>query len=327
MTKTTEDFEIVIVGAGPVGLACAIECEKNKLKYTILEKSCLANTIYHYPTNTILFSSPELLEIGDIPFIISTEKPTRNDTLNYYRRVADYYNLKIRQYEKVERVEGAKNDFWIKTNRNRVYRSNFVVIATGQYDNPNYLNVPGENLTKVSHYYTEGHPFYRQHVAVIGGQNSAVEAALDLYRHGAYVTLIHRRSSLGDSVKYWIRPNIENRIKENKIRALFNTVVKEITEEAIVVQKADGTTEKIRNDFVFAMTGYRPNLDFLKSLGIKIESNDTPVHNPETLETNIPGMYIAGVITAGAAGSKLFIENSRHHGKIIIDCILRNVNS
>lgn len=322
MATAQEVYDVVIVGAGPGGLACAIEAKQHRLKYLVLEKGCLVNSIFRFPTNVILFSTPDLLELARVPFIISTEKPKRSDLLNYYRRLTEEFGLQINLYERVMSIDGEKGRFFVKTNRRASYSTRNVVIATGQYDNPNYLNIPGEDLPKVSHYYTEAHPYYRKKVAVIGGKNSAVEAVLDLYRHGAQVTLIHRGSELGRSVKYWIRPDVENRIKENKIQAHFNTVVEEIKEDCIVTRSLDGNRREIPNDFLFALTGYHPDLKFLESLGIKIESNCTPVHNSNTLETNVLGIYIAGVITAGAEGSKVFIENSRFHGRKIIGHIL-----
>jgi thioredoxin reductase (NADPH) len=317
-----EVYDVIIIGAGPSGLACAIEAKNQKLNYLVIEKGCLVNSIFHFPTDVTLFSTPDLLEIGRIPFIISKEKPQRTDLLKYYRRVVDYFDLKIHFYENVESVLGRKNDFQIKTNCGQGYNTRNVVVATGQYDNPNMLNIPGEILTKVSHYYTEGHPYFKKNVAVIGGKNSAVEAALDLYKHGARVTLIHRGPTFGGSVKYWILPDIENRIKENKIQALFNSEVEEIQKDFIVVQTQDGRRLEIENDYVFAMTGYKPNVYFFEKMGIEMQSNCTPVYDSDTYETNIPGMYIAGVITAGADGSKVFIENSRNHGKIIIGHIV-----
>lgn len=310
--------DVVIIGAGPAGLVCAIEAQKQKLNYRVLEKGCLVNSVYHYPTNLVLFSTPDLLEIGGIPFIISTEKPTRTDLLEYYRRVAAHFDLRINLYEKVESITGRKGDFTIQTNRGKSYAARNIVVATGQYDNPNWMNISGEEREKVSHYYTEAHPYYDKKVAVIGGKNSAVEAALDLYRHGADVTLIHRGETIGKSVKYWLLPDIENRIKEGKIRAMFNTAVEKIEADQLIVRNGDGAQQELENDFVFAMTGYIPDLDFLQELGVDLGAQSTPAHDTETLESNVPGVYIAGVITAGAEGSKVFIENTRNHGTKII---------
>jgi len=322
VTDHRELYDVIIIGAGPAGLACAIAAKKQNLKYLVIEKGCLVHSIFRFPTDVTLFSTPELLELGDIPFIISTTKPRRLDLLKYYRRVAEHFDLNIHLYETINRVEGQKNGFYIHTDREKNYVTRHVIAATGQFDTPNLMNIPGENLAKVSHYYSEGHRYFKKSVAVIGGKNSGVETALDLYHHGANVTLIHRGETLGKSVKYWILPDIENRIKEGKIRAHFKTAVLQIKDDRIVVKNAMGEVREIENDFVFAMTGYRPNIPFLQSIGIEIESNGTPVHHPKTLETNVPGMYIAGVITAGVEGSKVFIENLRNHGKQIIGHII-----
>lgn len=318
MTRAQEVQDVAIVGAGPGGLACAIEAKKHNLNYLVIEKGCLVNSIFHFPANMTLFSTPELLEIGSVPFIISTEKPTRTDLLGYYRRVAEHFDLEINLNEKVESISGQKGDFLIRTSRDKAYSAKNIIIATGQYDTPNLINIPGENLEKVSHYYTEAHPYYKRKVAIIGGKNSAVEAALDLCKHGAEVTVIHRGDDFGKSVKYWILPDIKNRIEEGKIRTYFNTTVKEIKEDALIVENAGGVELEIENDFVFALTGYRPDMHFLRDVGVEFDSKLTPVHNTGTLETNVSGVYIAGVITVGCEGSKVFIENSRNHGTKII---------
>ncbi len=318
MTTAQEVNDVAIVGAGPGGLACAIEAKRHNLNYLVIEKGCLVNSVFHFPTNVTLFSTPELLEMDGIPFIIPTAKPTRKDLLGYYRRVAEHFELKINLNEKVESISGKKGDFQIQTSRNKIYSAKNIVIATGQYDSPSLMNVPGEDLEKVSHYYTEAHPYYRKKVVIIGGKNSAVEAALDLYKHGAEVTVIHRGEDFGKSVKYWILPDIKNRIKEGKIRAYFNTTVNEIKEGSLVVTDDKGVETELENDFVFALTGYRPDMGFLKNVGVELDSKLTPVHDEETLETNVPGVYIAGVITAGCDGSKVFIENTRNHGTKII---------
>ena len=311
-------YDLVIIGAGPIGLACAIDAQKHGLNYLVLEKGCLVNSIFHFPTNLIFFSTPDLLEIGGIPFIISAEKPTRTDLLKYYRIAAEHYGLNIHLFEKVAAIRGKAGDFTISTDRPESYRTRNIAIATGQYDHPNMMNIPGEDLEKVSHYYTEAHPFYKKKVAVIGGKNSAVETSLDLLKYGAEVTLIHRGNDFGKSVKYWILPNIENRIKKGKIRALFNTVVQEIRENSIVIQNGTGSVQELENDFVFALTGYNPDTEFLQKLGVELGDMYRPAHNEETLETNVPGIYVAGVITVGSEGSKVFIENSRDHGAKIV---------
>lgn len=321
MISQREGYDVLIIGAGPAGLACAIEARRHKLRYLVIEKGCLVNSIFHFPTNLTMFSTPDLLEIGNVPFITATEKPTREDLLKYYRRVMQHFDLAVNLFETVQSVDGRYPEFGVRTSKAR-YRTKRVVVATGQYDNPNRLNIPGEDLPKVSHYYTEGHPFFRRKVAVIGGKNSAVEFALDLYKHGAEVTIIHRGPTFGDSVKYWLLPDIQNRIKEGRIGARFNTTVQEIKEDVLILQTKDGYRETLENDFVFAMTGYRPDVRFFERLGMEVDADAKPVHDPETLETNVPGLYIAGVVTAGAEGSKVFIENSRNHGKKIIGHIL-----
>ncbi|MDZ7342881.1 MAG: YpdA family putative bacillithiol disulfide reductase [candidate division KSB1 bacterium] len=321
--ETDSVIEVLIVGAGPVGLACGIEAGRNDLSYVILEKGCLANSIFHCPTNVRFFSTPELLEIGNIPFVIAEEKPTRQEILNYYRRVSDHYHLFIRFDERVEEITSGNGSFQIFSSR-RKYRARRVVLATGFYDNPNLLNIPGETLPKVSHYYTEPFSFYRRKVAVIGGKNSAAEAALDLYRHGAEVTLIHRGPEIGQSVKYWIRPDLINRINEGRIRAFFNTTVTRIDEQVIFIKNGNGVEQQLPNDFVFAMTGYHPDFEFMRRAGIEIDEANRKAHyDPHTFETNVPGLYIAGVAAASKHGQNIFIENGREHVKKIIQHIKR----
>ncbi len=322
MPEDNEVFDVVIIGAGPSGLACAIAAKKFDFNYLLLEKGCLVNSIFHFPSQMIFFSTPELLEIGNIPFIISNEKPARADLLKYYRAVTEHYELNLRMFENVEAVTGQSGGFSIQTGNGRAYTAANIVLATGQYDRPNMMGIPGEELNKVSHYFTEAHSFYKKKVVVIGGKNSAVEASLELYKAGADVTLIHRHDDFGQSVKYWILPDIRNRIKENKITAHFNTEVKEIRENSIIIEDGSGKQTAFENDFVFALTGYNPDTAFFRKLGIGIEAQQKPVHNPKTLETNISGIYVAGVITAGSDGSKVFIENSRHHGDLIMGNIL-----
>ncbi|MCG8606732.1 YpdA family putative bacillithiol disulfide reductase [bacterium] len=321
MRQEYEVQDVIIIGAGPGGLACAIEAQKQQLNYLVIEKGCLVNSIYRFPTNVTFFSTPELLEIGGIPFIIPGEKPSKSDLLNYYRSITEHFDLNIRSFEAVTSVSAVQEGFVVTTEAGSEYQAQYVVVAMGQFDNPNFLRIAGEELDKVSHYYTDAHPFYKKNVAIIGGKNSAVEAALELYRHGANVTVIHRGEAFGKSVKYWILPDIENRIAEGKIRAFFETAVEKITRTEIHLSTAGGR-RVIDNDFVFALTGYRPDLPFLRKIGIEIDATGTPVHNPDTLETNVPGIYVAGVITAGCRGSKVFIENSRDHGKKIVRHIL-----
>jgi thioredoxin reductase (NADPH) len=317
--------DVIVIGGGPTGLACAIEVARAGFDYLIFEKGCVVNSLFNYPTQMTFFTTPELLEIGDLPFVCEREKPNRHEALKYYRRVVDAYRLRLHQYEKVISVGGEDGDFLIatelqQTSEHRTYRARKIIIAIGYYDYPNYLGIPGEELPKVSHYYKDAHPFYDRDVAVIGGANSAAIAALDLFRHGARVTLIHRQERLRPSIKYWILPDIENRVQAGEVRALFNTIVTGIDATAIGVRNLDtGEVEILPNDFVFALTGYHADNNFLRSLGIDLDSETMkPSFDPETLETNIPGIYLAGVVTAGVDNGKIFIENGRFHGKQII---------
>ncbi len=319
--------DIAIVGAGPAGLACAIEAKKLGYSYVILEKGCVVNSIYRYPRDMTFFTTADLLEIGDIPMIVSSEKPKRIDGLNYYRKVVEVYDLIIRDYTQVVRIDGQKENFWLYARSTRegceptenVYFAHRVILALGYYDHPNYLGIPGEQLPKVSHYFTEVHPFFREKVAIIGGKNSAAEAALLLYRAGADVTLIHRREALSKDIKYWVLPDIENRIKSREVRALFSTVVTRIEPERIWVKNGGGE-QALANDFVFALTGYHPDADFLKSIGIQVDPEHLrPAYNPETLESNVPGIYLAGGMVSGKETNKIFIENGRFHGAQILN--------
>ncbi len=319
--------DVLIIGAGPTGLACAIEAEKRKLNYLVVEKGCIVNSIQNFPVQMTFFTTPELLEIGGLPFVSSYEKPTRLEALKYYRRAADTYHLKLRLYETVLAVEGSDGFFLVKTQTRPgdscQYRSRKIILATGYYDIPILLNVPGEDLAKVAHYYTEAHPYYGMRVAVIGGKNSAAIAALDLYRHGASVTLIHRGGELSKSIKYWIKPDIENRIKNGEIAAFFDTEVTAIAEKRIVLKNSSRTWE-LENDFVFAMTGYRPDLEFFKTLGIHLNpAEQKPFHNKDSYESDVPGIYLAGVVVAGLHTNEVFIENGRFHGEVIIRDICR----
>ncbi len=313
--------DVLSIGAGPTGMACAIEAQKVGLSALLVDKGCLVNSLFHYPANMVFFTTPELLEIGDIPFSTAHQKPTRNEALEYYRKVAAHYQLNVRQYERVEAVTGADGDFRVATlDRHETahdYRARKLVVATGYYDLPNRMGIPGEDLPKVFHYYREPHPFYDHDVLVIGGKNSAAEAALDLWRHGARVTLVHRGPAMRDSVKYWVKPDIENRIKRGEIPAYFNTTVQEIGENSVVLRTPRAEVE-LENDFVFALTGYHPDFDFLRALGIELSAEQCrPLCDPETLESNVPGIYVAGVIVAGSRTSEIFIENGRFHGRQI----------
>jgi len=321
--------DIIIIGAGPTGLACAIEAEKKHLNCLVIEKGCIVNSLQNFPVQMTFFTTPELLEIGGLPFVSSYEKPTRLEALKYYRRAADTYRLKLRLYETVLSVRGSDGDFRIDT-RTRAgtacqYRSKKIILATGYYDIPNLLEIPGEDLPKVAHYYTEAHPYYGMDVAVIGGKNSAAIAALDLYRHGARVTLIHRGADLSPSIKYWIKPDIENRIKNREISAFFETLVTEIAQEQIVLRNSSGKTWVLKNDFVFAMTGYRPDLEFFKALGVHLNPTDQRPFHKDTYESDVPGIYLAGVVVAGMHTSEVFIENGRFHGEVIIKDISQRV--
>jgi thioredoxin reductase (NADPH) len=313
--------DVLIVGAGPTGMACAIEAQKAGFKALIIDKGCLVNSIYHYPQNMVFFTTPELLEIGDVPFTTSLPKPNRLEALEYYRRVAEHYHLNIHQYEWVKTVTGEDGDFRVATNNRydaiQDYRARKIVVATGYYDLANELNIPGEDLDKVFHYYREPHPYFDADVVVIGGKNSAAEAALDLWRHGVRVTLVHRGAQMHSHVKYWVRPDIENRIKAGEITAHFNSTVQEIGADCVVVRTPSGSL-RLKNDFVFALTGYHPDYDFLRSVGIELSPEQLrPVCDPENLESNVPGVYVAGVIVAGSRTSEIFIENGRFHGKLI----------
>lgn len=315
--------DVLVIGAGPTGLACAIEAQKIGLKAIVLEKGCLVNAVYNYPTNMTFFTTPELLEIGDIPFACSSQKPTRQEALEYYRRVTDHYHLHVIQYEWVKTVTGQDGDFRItattRSGKIHDYRAKKVIVSTGYYDLPNKLEVAGEDLAKVLHYYKEPYPYYDSDVVVVGGKNSAAEAALDLWRHGARVTLVYRGDQVSPSVKYWVRPDLENRIKNNEINAFFKSNVQEIGSDFVVLNTPKGPT-RIPNDFVFALIGYHPDYDFLSSLGLELSDlQHRPVCDPETLESNVPGIYVAGVIVAGSRTSEIFIENGRFHGKQIAE--------
>ncbi len=313
--------DVLVVGAGPTGMACAIEVQKAGFKAILIDKGCVVNSIYRYPTNMVFFTTPELLEIGDIPFTTSLAKPTRLEALEYYRRVAEHFQLHIRQYEWVKTIAGEDGDFRVTaTDRHDAihdYRARKIVLATGYYDLANQLEFPGEDREKVFHYYREPHPNYDTDVVVIGGKNSAAEAALDLWRHGARVTLVHRGSRMHDHVKYWVRPDIENRIKAGEITAHFNSTVQEIGDTWVMLETRGGPL-RLKNDFVFALTGYHPDYDFLRSVGIELATEQLrPVCDPENLESNVAGIYVAGVIVAGSRTNEIFIENGRFHGKLI----------
>jgi thioredoxin reductase (NADPH) len=315
-------YDIVCVGAGPTGLACAMEAKKAGMRALVIDKGCLCNSIYNYPVNMVFFTTPELLEIGGLPMVCGGEKPTRLEALKYYRKGAEHYGLELRLFEKVLRVDGHEDAFTVLTEtasgREEKYHGKKIVVATGYYDLPNGMGVPGEHLPHVNHYYTEPHPFWNQSVVVIGGKNSAVESALDLYRNGARVTLLVRGRELGASLKYWVKPDIENRIKAGQIRAMFGVRVKEFVREGVVVEN-DAGVEELPARQVFALTGYHPDYEFIEALGVRLDKDTRkPEIDPQTLESNVPGIYLAGVVIAGKYTGEIFIENGRFHGKQII---------
>jgi thioredoxin reductase (NADPH) len=319
-------YDALVVGAGPTGLACGIELKQRGVNTVLIDKGCVVNSIYHYPTHMVFFTTPELLEIGGLPMTSLNEKPGRTEALKYYRRVAEYYQLNIHQYERVLNIAGGDGEFQVKTSQGE-YLARKIVLATGYYDLPNMLNVPGEDLDKVIHYYQEPHPYYNHDVIVVGAKNSAAIAALELYWTGARVTLVHRGKGISDRVKYWIRPNIDNRIKNGEIQAYFECRVVEIHPKTVVLGTPEGRVT-LKNDFVFALTGYHPDLDFLGSLGILLEPvSQRPRTNPDTLESDRPGIFLAGVIVAGMHTNEIFIENGRFHGKKIAEAIAAALSS
>jgi thioredoxin reductase (NADPH) len=324
------EFDAVVIGAGPTGLACGIELKKRGVNAVLIEKGCIVNSIYHYPTNMVFFTTPELLEIGDIPMTSLNDKPNRTEALKYYRRVADHYKLNVHQYETVLSVTGNDRAFVVTTmdrlENRQCYRAKKIVVATGYYDVPRTLDCPGADLPKVIHYYKEPHPYYDHDVAIIGAKNSAAIAALELWWTGARVTLIHRGPGIHNNVKYWIKPNIENRIKNGEIPGYFNSEVTEIRPDSIVVRTPEKTIE-FKNDFVLAMIGYQPDLEFLGSMGITLQpETQRPLTNDETLESEHKGIYLAGVIVAGMHTNEIFIENGRFHGKKIADAIAASLH-
>lgn len=321
------EFDVVIIGGGPIGIACGLEAKKKGLRYLILEKGPIVNSLFNYPINMQFFSSSEKLEIDNIPFISKEAKPKRNEALEYYRRIVTSNQLKINLFEKVETVEKLGDSFQIKTTKDQYQASN-VILATGFYDLPNTINVPGEDLPKVSHYYKDPHFYAGQKLAVIGASNSAIDAALECWRKGAEVTLIIRGPEVGQRVKYWVRPDIINRIEEGSIKAYYNSEVKEIKEEELVIASLEGEIT-IENDFVLALTGYMPNFQFLESLGVELSEDEKrlPNYKPETMESNVEGLYLAGVICGGMETHKWFIENSRIHAPMIVGSILKSKSS
>jgi len=317
-----EKLDVLIIGGGPIGIACGLEAKKKGLSYVIIEKGPIVNSLFNYPVNMQFFSSSERLEIDDIPFISNEAKPKRNEALEYYRRIVTSNQLNIHLFERVLDVEKTSEGFAIISDKSK-YTARHVVVATGLYDLPSLLDVPGEDLPKVSHYYKDPHFYASQKLAVIGASNSAVDAALECWRKGAEVTMIIRGPEVGQRVKYWVRPDILNRIKEGSITAYYNAEIKEITEKEIIFETPEGE-QRIENDFVLALTGYMPNFAFLERLGITLsdDANKFPEYNVDTMETNVQGLYLAGVICGGMETHKWFIENSRIHAKIIMKSIL-----
>jgi thioredoxin reductase (NADPH) len=322
-----KEFDVVILGAGPIGLACAIACVEKNVSYIIIEKGALVNSIYNYPLNMTFFSTSEKLEIGDVPFISHNPKPTRSEALEYYRRVALHWKLDIRLYEKVESAVEDGGSYSVSTSKGK-YQTKNIIVATGFYDIPNLMNVPGEDLPKVHHYYKEPHIYFGQKIIVIGAANSAVDVAMETWRKGADVTMVIRDESIRDSVKYWIKPDNENRITEVSIREYFNSSIKSISEQTATIETIDGEEIVIDNDFVLAMTGYLPDFNLLKSFGILINNDEytTPTYDMETMETNQKGIYLAGVICGGLKTNKWFIENSRIHATMIVNAIAEKLS-
>lgn len=321
-----KNLDILIVGGGPIGIACGLQAKKKGLNYLIVEKGPIVNSLFNYPINMQFFSSSERLEIDDIPFISKEAKPKRNEALEYYRRIVTSNKLNIELFEEVLEVQKSDDRFNVRTSKNN-YNAKNVIIATGFYDLPNKINVPGEELPKVSHYYKDPHYFASQKLAIIGASNSAIDAALECWRKGAEVTLIIRGPEVGQRVKYWVRPDIINRIEEGSIDVFYNSEVKEIKEQEIIINTPEGEIV-VANDFVLALTGYMPNFEFLEMMGIQLSQDEKklPHYNPDTMQTNIPGLYLAGVICGGMETHKWFIENSRIHAELIIDHILSQIN-
>jgi thioredoxin reductase (NADPH) len=319
-------FDVAIIGGGPIGLACGISCKQMGLSYVIIEKGPLVHSIFNYPVSMTFFSTSDKLEIGDVPFISRNAKPTRDEALEYYRRVTLHFQLNIHLFENVSTIKKNTNGFNIETSKSNYY-ARFIIVATGFYDIPNLLGIPGEDLPKVHHYYKDPHLYFKQKIVVVGSANSAVDAALETYRKGSEVTMVIREPEIQQNVKYWVRPDIVNRIKEGSINAWFNSSIKEISESEVIISTPEGEIQ-ISNDFVLAMTGYMPDFSFLQKMGIEIVEKDNivlPNHNPSTLESNVDGIFLAGVICGGSQTNKWFIENSRIHAPIITEEIKKRL--
>ncbi|MDC7994488.1 YpdA family putative bacillithiol disulfide reductase [Altibacter sp. HG106] len=322
MTKT----DVLIIGAGPIGIACGLACQKRDISYVVLERGTLTNSLYNYPLNMQFFSTSEKLEIGGIPFISNSPKPNRDEALEYYRRVATSNALNIHLYEAVTAVIKEGDQFTVQSSKN-TYHARKIIVGTGFYDIPKLLGVPGEDLPKVSHYFKEAHPYVMQKTIVVGASNSAVDAALEIWQKGGEVTMVVRGPHIGERVKYWVKPNIENRIKEGSIKAYFSAEISEITEDSVEITTPEGP-KTLPNDFVVALTGYRPDFSFLQTLGVTLSEDDKhfPTYDPETMESNVEGLYLAGVICGGMETHKWFIENSRVHADIITDHIAETLS-
>ena len=322
MTKT----DVLIIGAGPIGIACGLACQKRDISYVVLERGTLTNSLYNYPLNMQFFSTSEKLEIGGIPFISNSPKPNRDEALEYYRRVATSNALNIRLYEAVTAVTKEGDHFIVQSSKDP-YHARKIIVGTGFYDIPKLLEVPGEDLPKVSHYFKEAHPYVMQKTIVVGASNSAVDAALEIWQKGGEVTMVVRGPHIGERVKYWVKPNIENRIKEGSIKAYFNAEISEIKEDSVEITTPEGP-KTLPNDFVVALTGYRPDFSFLQTLGVTLSEDDKnfPTYDPETMESNVEGLYLAGVICGGMETHKWFIENSRVHADIITDHIAETLS-
>lgn len=316
------EYDLIIVGGGPIGLACAIEAQKKNLRYLILEKGAIVNSIFNYPLYMTFFSTAERLEIGDIPFNCLAPKPGRQEALEYYRNIHRYFNFSIHLFEKVTQVHKLENSLFKVTTDKALYAAKNVIIATGFYDIPIEMNLKGEELPKVRHYYKEAHEYAFRNILVVGANNSSVDAALECWRKGANVTMVIRKNEINNRVKYWVKPDIENRIAEGSIKAYFESNITEIRDNEVEIETPDGKVI-IENDFVLALTGYKPDLTFLEKMGIKLSEDalKTPSYNPETMETNIEGLFLAGVVCGGMQTHKWFIENSRIHANMIVDYI------
>jgi thioredoxin reductase (NADPH) len=318
-----QEYDLIIIGAGPIGMACALEAKKKNLHYLVIEKGALVNSLYHYPLYMTFFSTAERLEIGGVPFTNISSKPGRQEALEYYRRIHQYFDLNIHFYEEVKSVHSEENHKIIQTSKS-TYSAKNIIIATGFYDIPVKLGIPGEDLPKVSHYFKEAHPFAGQKLVVVGANNSSVDAALECWRKGAEVTMVIRKGEIHHRVKYWVKPDIENRIEEGSISAYFHSNLKSVQENSVQIETPEGILE-IENDFVLALTGYRPNFEFLESCGIELSKDGlfVPKYNPETMETNMKGIYLAGVVCGGMETHKWFIENSRIHAEMILNDITK----